>query len=382
MNTTTTDPAGLLDAMTVLADELYNCLTTALGLSPASFQVSVPAAPLPASDEGLWASMNVLPPQSLTFDRDQGAAQLFPTYAAVVEQLEYAPSLESVIGPTAYQAWVEYLATLDPQPTVCEQGQVFVSWANANGYSGVAMQGASNLNGECLFEGQQKAVAPYQGPKALPVDFVGGYDSLLRTVQASSGASVTFDSSTASGNVSGTWAKGQQLGVQGLWTGSDPRKFPSVRFASRRVQLTATLTHCTSWTATPGGWYSSSLLNTAYSSQATPPWPVGADPSWSDAFGPSGSLLWLLGSLVVADGLELVVTSQARFGATGQEVINAHVGQGMWPFYMPTGSAVTNAVDFDSEGRMTITTQSAVGNPFVLGGNVLGVAQYLGHAPP
>ncbi|MBZ5714922.1 hypothetical protein [Nannocystis pusilla] len=367
--------------MTVLQNKFYNGLTAALAASPTSFQLSVPAAPLPASDAGLWACLDVLPPKSLTFNRAQPASPYFAAYAAVVEQLEYAPSLVSVIGSAADTAWQAYLAGLDPPPSVCQQGPIFRTWAEKNGYSGVAVAGASNLAGTCLFEGQQQAVARYQGPNGLAIDFVGGYADLQATLAAAGPAQLAFDSLRTSSDVSRTWAGGQQLGLQGLWTGLGPLDALSARFAAGRVQVTATLTHYAAWLATPGGWYSSSLLNAAYSSQSTPPWPVGADPDWTDAFGPTGNLVWFLGSLAVGDGLHAVVTSTTSFTRTEQATIRAHAAQGMWPFYAPSSAVVTNAVSFDAVGHLTITTTSAAGNPFVLGGVVLGIAQYLGQAP-
>ncbi|MFY0532574.1 hypothetical protein [Nannocystis pusilla] len=369
-----------LPAMTILQGKFYNGLTTALQASPTSFQLGVPAVPLPATDAGLWACLDVLPPKSLTFNRAQPPSQYFAAYAAVVEQLEYTPSLVSVIGSAADAAWLKYLAGLDPQPSICQQGPIFRTWAEENGYGGVAVTGASNLAGTCLFESQQQAVARYQGPKALPIDFVGGYADLLAAIAAAGPAHVAFDSLRTSSNVSGTWAGGQQLGLQGLWTGLGPLDPLSARFAAGRVQVTAELTHYAPRVVTPGGWYSSSLLNVAYSSQASPPWPVGADPDWNDAFGPAGNLSWLLGSLAIGDGLHAVVTSTARFTAAEQATLRAHAALGMWPFYAPTGGVVTNAVSFDATGHRTITTTSAGGNPFVLGGAVLGIAQYLGRA--
>ncbi|HEU4326468.1 MAG TPA: hypothetical protein VFS21_25225 [Roseiflexaceae bacterium] len=366
--------------MRVLQNKLFNCLAASLGLGTQNFQISIPAAPIPASNTGLWSYLNVIPPRSLTFNRSQPADAFFTQYAAVVTQLQYTPTLETVIGAQAYADWSAYLATLHPLPPVCEQAPIFQTWANDNGYANIAMQGASNLSGQCIFEGQQRAVLPYQGPHARPVDFSGTYATLAETVQNASGAGLLFDSDRCSGDVSGTWAAGAQLDLMGLWTGSDPLESISQTFASSRIAIAGQLSHVLAWTATPGGWYSSGLLNLAYSTSASPPWPQDADPSWEDAFGPGGSMLYFIASVLVGDGLNLQLTSGATFCASDQQIISAHAGQGLWPFYTPTGPAVTTTVAFDGDGHLTITTICKQGHPFILGAVVLPVAQYLGRA--
>ncbi len=365
-------------SMRVLQNKLYNCLAPSLGLGTQNLQLSIPAAPIPARNEGLWSYLNVVPPLSLTLNRAQPTDAFFSQYAAVVAQLVYAPSLETVIGAPAYAAWAAYLATLHPLPSICEQASLFRTWAFDNGYSGVAMQGASNLNGQCIFEGQQRAVLPYQGPHAKPVDYSGTYASLAAAVRSAPAANLSFDSSHSSGDVSGTWAAGAQVGLMGLWAGSDPHGSISQTFASSRIVATGGLSHVLPWIATPGGWYSSSLLNLAYSTAATPPWTAGADPTWDDAFGPAGAMLYAIASLLVGDGLDLRLTSGARFRASAQHIISAHADQGLWPFYMPSGAAVTNTVLFDKAGHLAIETRCAPGNPFALGAVVLPIARYLG----
>lgn len=367
--------------MLLLQDRWYNCLIQGLGLQEGAFQISQPAAPLAITNVALWGCENVLPPASLTFDRNDFADPYFATYAAVVQQLQDPTQLEAVIGADAYAAWTKYLGGLRPTPPASQLPIIFRNWANKNGYTSVAQQGTSALLAENLFNGQKNAVLPYLGPDAQPVDFNGSYASLATTVDCAPGTTLSFDSATADRNVAGTWTGGANFGVHGLWTGSDADDHRARVFAAARVTVSCALQHFTLWTCTPGAWYSSSLLNLAYTNQGPPVWPPGASADWASTFGEKGTMLYLLGALLVVDGVTVTVTSAASFRPADQRTIAAQSASGLWPFYAASApGAVSNSVDFDEpSGALTISTTLQPGHPAVLGGNVLSIAAYLGH---
>ena len=225
-----------------------------------------------------------------------------------------------------------------------------------------------------------QALQPYQGRDAKPVDFIGTYAELLQVLGNSSGNSLSFDSSKTSDDVGKTWTGGKDVDLHGLWAGSSPNDRLSRRFAESKVIVSARFKAYAVWTSTPGSWYNSGLFNTAYSNQTTPPWPQDADPTWEDVFGPGGSMLRFIASLVVVDGVSSTVTSDAIYNELDQQTIRNNASRGLWPFYTPTKSdTVTNAVTFDDASGMKIKTITQPGNPLVIGANVIGVAQYLGH---
>lgn len=371
--------------MSVLQNRWYNGLANQLGLDRASFQISQPAPPITATDQGLWSYQNVIPPASLTFNRNLPNDSFFDPYAAVVQQLECPTQLETAVGPVVYAQWVAYLSTLSPPPPDSELPAIFMQWANANGHQDVARQGASALIAINLFNGQKNAVLPYEGAHAKPVDFQGGYGDLVKSLGKTGSRNLTMDSSTTSADVSQTWTGGQSFGLQGLWSGSGPNSRLSRIFAASQVTVNLGLARFLLWMSTPGGWYSSSLLNTAYSSTATPPWPRDADPTWDEAFGTNGTLSYFIASLLVGDGLTATVTSDAVYGKLDQQTIQENAAAGFWPFYTPTRgttvtNTVTNTVSFDPKTKnMTIQTVAQSQNPFVVGANVLTTARYLGH---
>jgi len=367
--------------MVALQNRWYNALVGALPLDPSMFQLVQPSGPMPVTDQALWASLDVIPPASLTFNRSiLGAAQFFTEYAPMVGQIQFPQTaLEQEIGEQNYQAWSAYLATLSPPPSDNQLPLLFQNWAARNAPS-VASAGVAFLSRLVLLDAAQQALAPYQGPNAKPADFTGSYADLIQTLKASSGRNVSFDSTRASGDVRNTWTGGVDIGVDGLWAGSGSNSRLSRKFAASNVTVSAQFQAYTQWTAVPGPWFSSSLLNVAYSSQATPPWAANANPSWNDLFGPDGSMLRFIASLAVVDGSNVTVTSNALFGTTDQQTILDGAPLGFWPFYAPTlGGSVSNLVSFGSSRDMEIEIVTQPGNPLVIGANVLGIAQFLGH---
>ena len=367
--------------MVALQNRWYNALVGALPLDPSMFQLVQPSGPMPVTDQALWASLDVIPPASLTFNRSiLGAAQFFTEYAPMVGQIQFPQTaLEQEIGEQNYQAWSAYLATLSPPPSDNQLPLLFQNWAARNAPS-VASAGVAFLSRLVLLDAAQQALAPYQGPNAKPADFTGSYADLIQTLKASYGRNVSFDSTRASGDVRNTWTGGVDIGVDGLWAGSGSNSRLSRKFAASNVTVSAQFQAYTQWTAVPGPWFSSSLLNVAYSSQATPPWAANANPSWNDLFGPDGSILRFIASLAVVDGSNVTVTSNALFGTTDQQTILDGAPLGFWPFYAPTlGGSVSNLVSFGSSRDMEIEIVTQPGNPLVIGANVLGIAQFLGH---
>jgi len=362
--------------MVALQNRWYNALVGALPLDRSMFQLVQPSGPMPTTDQALWASLDVIPPASLTFNRSiLGAAQFFTEYAPMVGQIQFPQTaLEQEIGEQNYKAWSAYLATQSPPPPDNQLPALFQIWAARN--AGVAF-----LSRLVLLDAAQQALAPYQGPNAKPADFTGSFADLLQTLKVSSGRNVSFDSTRASGDVSNTWTGGVDFGVDGLWTGSGSSLRLSRKFAASNITASAQFQSYAQWTAVPGAWYSSSLLNLAYSSQATPPWVANANPSWSDLFGPDGSMPRALASIVVVDGSNTTITSDAVFGAADQQTILDGAPLGFWPFYVPTlDGSVSNSVSFSGTGGAEIEIVSQPGHPLVIGANVLGIAQFLGHA--
>jgi hypothetical protein len=366
--------------MSELQNRWYNCLVDALSLDPAMFQIVQPSAPLAPADAALWAYLNVIPPASLTFNRAIcHADRMFDRYAAMVSQVRFPQaSLEHAIGPQAFEAWSAHLAAQRSPPADHQLPALFHNWAARNAI-GVASAGVASLSQTASADAARRALLPYQGPNAKPVDFTATYADLLDLLAASPSVSLSFDSRLASADVSGTWTGGADTGVDGLWAGSGIGSDLSKKFSASTVSVDASFERYAIWTATPGPWYSSTLFNMAFSSAGPPLWPADANPSWNDLFGPDGSMRRLVASLVVMDGGNIKVTSDAVFEADEQKTILENAPLGIWPFYIPAGGAVSSVVTFPQAGGMEIGIVTRPKNPLVIGDNVLSVGRYLGH---
>jgi hypothetical protein len=198
-------------------------------------------------------------------------------------------------------------------------------------------------------------------------------------MQASPGRRGVFDSTLMRGDPRRGWADIADADIDGLWIGSGGA--PASRaFAESHVTARIAINACATWTVTPGAWYSSSLLSQAFSAATSPPWRTDANPSWQDLFGQGGGMRRALASVLIVDGVSITVSSDATFGASDQQTIMDHAAAGLWPLYARAGEGVRTAVRFGPGGTMDIKIVTTSGHPIILGGNVLDIGRYLGHA--
>lgn len=372
-----------------LQNGFYNALAQSLGFPPGSpFQLIQPAPPLPAgtNDATLWAYFNNIPPLSLTQNYiASGGNQFFSDYQGVMSALK-APKLNNFqedIGADCFTAWKAYLNKLTPLPAVGTWPQLFLNWATLN-FPDVADTGASDLSAmlDNDIATAQAAVTAYVNPPRVP-DWSLGYNDLIRDLPTAPDRHIpNFTSSSANSNVASSWTGGSNSAFFGLWTSSHSDSQISQEFASSNVSLTADFERVTTFVAAPGNWYSSGGFGDAFNHgpAAAPPWNPNATINWENTFGANGNMQRFCGSLVVASGMKIVVTSDATFSKDDQQAIRDNAQAGLWPFYCKSDSSSThNDASFDQSGRMTITTSSTSGVPIVIGCTVLTAAQFLGH---
>lgn len=362
--------------MLALQHRWYNGITAGLGLSPVVFQLSQPSLPIPPSDRELWACADTLPPKSLTLHRGTHAGRrFFDEYQKLVQRMQLPTgSLAHKLGPELHQAWLEHLEKQQPQPRENQLPALFQQWAMRHAPSARG-GGVAALAQEFLSQAPRRALLSYQGPDARAADFVGTYAELLQAISHPTDTVFRFDSALTSDDVNQTWAGGGDVAAEGLWPGGGDAP-ASLRFASSRVTIEVRLRTLAIWTATPGSWYSSSLLGRAYSSRTAPLWSRSED--WDSFFGSEGSLRYLNASLVIVDGLRATLSSAAQYDKSEQDAVRRAAQQGLWPFFVPS-SAATIAVEFDASSHLRVELCNQPGAPLLLGANVLSIARYLGH---
>lgn len=366
-------------AMATLQNRWYNALTAALSADRQLGQILQPASVVERTDAALWSHENLRPPLSLTFNtRQRPTDGFFAGYAAIVRQLDFPmASLEREIGTPAFQAWTDYLGTLQPAPAPDDLPAAFLDWALRQAPS-VANIGVSYLNSSALVIDAQKSLEPYLGPDAKTVDYADHIADVSQTLLLSTNDVELSFSSEDDSEVSDTWAK-RQTDLYGLWTTpSGAASTVTGLFANSHVTVNAVLYSYTVWPVVPGPWYQSSLLHLALSNQDSPPWPPNANPTWLEAFGSGGFFRRAFGALLVVNGMKVSVTSDAILGEKDRDLVANQAEHGLWPFFVADACRVAeNTVDFTDSG-LRLTCEVVRGNPVIIGANVLDINRYVG----
>jgi hypothetical protein len=216
-------------------------------------------------------------------------------------------------------------------------------------------------------------------------NFTQGVTQLFQQIPNGTSQSISFDSATASGNVTSTWAQGNSGACFGIFGEGDSSSSQLTQtFASSHVTATINFTHVIPFLASPpgapNGWYSSGALGEAeQASSGGAPWGPGANPSWASTFGPNGNMGYFTTALIVVDGIQATITPDASYSTDQQTTITKASSSGLWPFYWSSGSSTFQQhVSFNASSQMTYTQSSPVGNPLIIGALVLPASQYLG----
>lgn len=372
-----------------LQNQWYNTLAQNVAGS-ANFQLLQPNAPIPpqATNDLLWQYFNDLPPVSLNDNLVlSGGNQFYSNYSAVLSQLtsNALTNFQSVLG-SYYPLWQQYLGTVTPFPTLAQLPNVFYQWALVNAPT-IAGPGRSAYQAALLdpiFNAQMLVLNTSGFVNNMP-NFSQGVTQLFQQIPGGPSVSLTFDSATASSDISSTWAQGNSGAFFGIFGEGDTSSSQLTQtFASSRVTATINFKHVITFNANPpgapNGWYSSAALGAAEeASSGGAPWNPSANPSWTTTFGPNGNMRYFTAALIVADGIQTTITSYASYSSDQQTTITQSSSSGFWPFYWSSGSSTFQQnVSFNSSNQMTYTQSSPVGNPVVIGALVLPASQYLG----
>lgn len=368
----------------------YNGLIQGLGQSQDSFQIIQPAPPIAsgtAANPTFWAYYNNIPPKTLTTQFvASGGNQFYNNYRGLLSALEPSRNINvrEDIGEENFLAWKAYVQT-QPMPSMNQMPTMFRNWAMFNAPE-VANIGSSDYAAillDPIATAQNELTLVYTTDKGLPINFDWqlNYADMVNQLASAPSRSFSFDSSTMDKNVSSSWAGGSTSGFFGLWGGSSSTSTLSEQFASSRIQLEAKFEHILVLPNTPGAWYYSSAMGLAFANKTGSPWRDKASINWDNTFGKNGNMQYFSANVIVASGMSITITSNAKYSSLDQQTITSSGSSGFWPFYSgDSGSTSTNRVTFNKDNNMTITTSSIPGVPVVLGVNVLPVGEFVGHS--
>jgi hypothetical protein len=381
VRTATRDTAK--QAMITLYQQWYNALVSGLRLDPATFQLLQPNTPLGDTSDQLWAYYNSIPPKSLVNNFQLNSInRLYDNYRAVVNVL-ISQSGDAFRRDLAdcYAPWMTYVTGLAPAPRPSDLPDVFFSWATIH-CPGAASKGRNDLEAmldDPIALAQQAVLDRSQFINGVP-NFGATIEDLRDAVPQAPSASFHFDSETQSADTSASWAKDEIGGIWDFFSGGGSASWSEIqtKAAAGRTTISVAFQHALSFPAEPGNWYSSAALSAAHATKDNTLWKAGVTPNWDSTFGPAGNMQRFLTELIVVDGINLTMTSDAGYTGGEEEEIKGEAEAGIFPlFFAEAARSANSAVSFDDTGAMTVTSTSPAGNPVVLGAIVRSAAELL-----
>ncbi|PJG57644.1 hypothetical protein [Aeromonas cavernicola] len=378
-------------AVATLQDMWYLAVVDGLGLDKSSFMLLQAGVQLPYTTGDLWQLVDSIPPKALTTVLSTGALNSF--------YQDYGSLFSVIIAPVSddfkrvmndYLAdWMDYKKTVTVKDLQDAGGwpALFDFWAHQNLPDNIATSAISIMNKDnnnIVNSASQKYYAnsnvnqPFD-PKKDTLYKINITDIVGGAIAHGPTKSVHLDSNTSSSDVSTTWAKGGVSGFFDIFSlgGGGSYSKTTSKFTSSEVTIDATFQHVvTVETFKPGDWYNSGFLNYAYKGENV--WSTGNPLTWANTFGPNGDLVRIIEGLVVVDGIEITITSDASYSEEEQKEIRSQASGGIWPFFSANASGGYNSdVSFNDQGKMIVKTSSPVGNPAVFGANVRDISAYL-----
>jgi hypothetical protein len=382
--------AGLIDstaqqAMDTLNAQWYNAVVTGCGLDPSTFQLIQGNTPLGSTSEILWNMFDAVPPLSISnfFNPSQG--NVFSTdYGAVINNLkeQNANKFQNDMGDY-YQQWRTYLKT---SPTMPQGGilALFYNWAQMNLPPDQAQQCYTDY--QQISQGAVPAAVQMWlnagGSTGGTKAYNGTIAQLQSSLQAAPSKSFTFNSSTASSDISHSWAKAEAGFLFDIFEigGDGSYDHLTETLTAAGISMDVKFQRLASFAAGPLSkvssdpilstyqpWYSSAALNLAYQNNNNLVW-NNTPPTWDNTFGPNGNMLRTASAIVVVDGITISTTSNNSLSTQDQTTVQTAVESGIWPFFEASGSGGWHhEASFNSEGMMTVNSICPVGNPQILG---------------
>jgi hypothetical protein len=380
---TLTAPVASNEAMETLTAQWYNAMITGLGLSNQQFQLYQGPNSMVKTSQDMWNLFNAVPPTSVNnyFDPNQ-ANNFAQDYDLILSALITNPDtdFQNCMGDY-YSKWQTYFANNDPK-TWDAQGvsDLFNKWAIKNApakascVSGLTKAFINPINiANNMFESAKGSYAWNRTIDGLQTALAGGASK-----------SFTMSSNTQSSDVKHTWAGGGVSVIFDLFSfgGGGSYDNLSSKATSAGVEISAKFTKVTTFAAGPyaqadannpiladySPWYSSAALAKAYTTKDNTVWNNQVPTTWDTAFGTNGFLQRMASGIVVADGVEITMSSRTSYSSSEQTQIHAAAKFGFWPFFRASGGGgTTTSVTFDDNGVFTSVTKIALGNPQILG---------------
>ncbi|GAA0505887.1 hypothetical protein GCM10011581_31970 [Saccharopolyspora subtropica] len=372
-----------------LYQKWYNALTSQLNLDPRRFVLMQPGVALPSTSAELWQYFNVIPPASVVEESPghmsmSGYNQFLDNYRQVVNALlpQANINLQEVLGDW-YSGWMDYKAA-NPKPANVAWADYFYEWAIGNAPN-VAARGRSaflRLQNDMVVKAQGDAFDASFLTHGVP-QFSLTIDAVKSQIRGGQSAAVVFDSDKVQRENAQNWAE-MRVQTEALWFFEAARADASwqqlsAKASSAGISVDIKFANVITAPAMPGGWYHSSVLGLAFTHpKDNRVWDSNGEVSWDSTFGETGNMQRFLASVVVVDGIQMTVRTKATFSTEEQQKMRAEFHGGIWPFVGIDAAAGHNGdIKFDDDGSLVVTSAQNVGNPQILGGNIVSAEEML-----
>lgn len=374
-------------AMQTLTAQWYNSVVTGLGLSDQQFQLFQGPGISPSTSQLMWNLFNAVPPNTVNNYYDPNQANNFASdYDLVLSALVTVSDsdFQNCMGDYYGQWQTDFAAAYKADPTIISNATSLSKF-----FQGWALVNAPSQSG-CVSALTKAYINPISIANNMYDSANGKYawnqtiDALQKALASGPNKSFTMDSSTASSNTKHSWASGGTSIFFDLFSFGGGGNYDdiSTKATSAGLNIQANFQKVATFAAGPyatadsnnpilkqyNPWYNSAVLAKAYTTQDNTVWNNQAPVTWQKAFGANGFLQRMATAIVVADGIDITITSSASFSSYEQTQITAAAKVGLWPFFSASGQGgTTNTVTFNNQGQFTSVTHSVLGNPQILG---------------
>ena len=372
-------------AMDKLTAQWYNGLSTGLNLSKKQFQIMQGSQALMSTSREMWNMFNAIPPESINNYYDPSQMNNFSSnYGNILSALVATSDsdFQNCMGDY-YGEWQEFATKNPPSPLNAEtMSSTFSGWAviNAPGKAG-CVTGLTKIFINPINIANTKYASAIVAAKGF------AWNKTIEQLQSilSQGKSSKFslDTSTSNSNVSDTWAKGKTSFFFNLFSPANVKyEKLTETIMNESLMISASFGKTANLPAGPLAevddnnpilkkykpWFESAALAKAYTTKDNTVWNPASNVNWENTFGKDGNTQRTVSSIVVADDIEITMSSKVNLSDSYKKEITSAVSYGVWPFFRVSGEAgMKVSIEFKDEGGFTITTKVAAGNPQILG---------------
>ena len=346
----------------------YEAVVAAFGLSPLTFLLSRSLIPLGNTSRDLWDYYDSVPLESDGHFYELHLFNRFSDGYGVVVNLiipQSGTAWRIAVGDH-YSQWVEYLASSPPIPPG-GMLELFTDWAEKNIPDPARAQAAITAYQQVL-----NGVVPVAQDRFIKAKGVYAFSRSIDEArdQARRGPKIQFSFSStqpaAAGQEAAVSFAARLAGANLPLETRGPAERAAAKLEMSHVEGKAFFDHQARVSAAPlqtaeiiGGrayppWFSAPALSYAYNNPGPAVWPGDMKPTWEQTFGPSGNLRRLVTNVVLIDGAEIELISDADLTEEEKSALQQAATAGVTPLLAVASPAELRAAGATSRATVPL----------------------------